>query len=419
MLKKQTFVFDLLLVFLIFFFSNISAFLNAIWLLPSIVMMQTAVWIILAAFAFIRLRLVGEDIWLSLMGFWFFLPFLVYSGLSIFWSVAWVVSLGRWLVLVGTLICGIYLGSLYTFKEMLRFLALFSVFLLGICGFYIIFNPDIGIMNYHSIQGAWKGVFWHKNHMGIFAAFSVFLCLTEAVLAWQARRKGGLLAWASLCFTSFIFVVKSDSAAGLMISMAMFGLSALGLLWLRFKEKLTNRHYLAIAGLFAVAVILTFINLDGVFGLFNRNTTLTGRVPMWNYVFSAYFSERPYWGYGFNAFWYIASHRIDIQRVAGYPDQIIIADNGFIDILINTGVFGFLLFMIFYFYLWREAILSTINSRSILGITPLMIMGFILLANISWSMIFENESYFMLIMIAIFVGFIKNNLDVTSKNMVV
>lgn len=411
MLKKQIFVFDLFLVFLIFFFSNISAFLNAIWLLPSIVMMKTAAWIILAAFAFIRLRLVGVNIWLSLMGSWFFLPFLVYSGLSVFWSVAWAVSMGRWLVLVGTLICGIYLGSLYTFREMLRFLALFSVFLLAICGFYIFFNPDIGIMNYHNIQGAWKGVFWHKNHMGIFAAFSVFLCLTEAVLAWQAGQKGGLLMWGSLCFTSLIFVVKSDSAAGLMISMAMFGLSALGLLWLRFKEKLTNRHYLVIGLFFAVVIILTFTNLDKVFELFNRNTTLTGRVPMWNYVFSAYFSERPYWGYGFNAFWYIASHRIDIQRVAGYPDQIIIADNGFIDILINTGVFGFLLFMIFYFYLWREAILRAINSRSILGITPLMIMGFILLANISWSMIFENESYFMLIMITIFVGFIKHNFD--------
>jgi O-antigen ligase len=86
---------------------------------------------------------------------------------------------------------------------------------------------------------------------------------------------------------------------------------------------------------------------------------------------------------------------------AGYPGPIVIADNGFIDILINTGYSGLILFLIFYFGAWWHSIKYAMKARDINGVFPVILMSYTLLANISWSLIFENESFFMLIMISV------------------
>lgn len=411
--RKPTLVFDSLLVFSVFMSSNITALFSLLWLLPDVVMMEAVLWAALAIAALWAVKAggTGESYRSALRLFRFFLPFLVYSGISVFWSVFWEVSLGRWLVLIAATICGLYLGVRYTFRQIIRFLAMFSVFLLAVSGFYIVFYSDIGVMNYYIIQGAWKGIFWHKNHLGMVAAFSTLLCLLEAILARQAQEKGGTAVWGALCLASLMFVIKSDSAAGLMITIALFGLTILGIVWLKFKKRLTARHYAAIAALSAVVLVAMLTRLDVVFNLFNRNTTLTGRIPMWDYLFSAYFSQRPLWGYGFNAFWYIESHQVAVQAAAGYPDPIIISDNGFIDILINTGVFGFTLFAVFYFDLWRRTVSCAFHSQDVTGLLPFLVMAFILLANVSWSVLFENENFFMLIMLSILASFPRRDAD--------
>ena len=89
-------------------------------------------------------------------------------------------------------------------------------------------------------------------------------------------------------------------------------------------------------------------------------------------------------------------------QAAGYPDPIVIADNGFIDILVNTGYIGLILFLIFYFGAWWRSIkYAHAKAKDINGIFPLILMSYTLIANISWSLIFENESFFMLIMISV------------------
>jgi O-antigen ligase len=122
---------------------------------------------------------------------------------------------------------------------------------------------------------------------------------------------------------------------------------------------------------------------------------------MWGYLFETYLSKRPFLGYGFNAFWYIDSYRVAIGKAAGYPDPIVIADNGFIDILINTGYIGLILFLIFYFGAWWRSIKYASKAKDINGLFPVILMTYTALANVSWSVMFENESFFMLVMLAV------------------
>ena len=207
--------------------------------------------------------------------------------------------------------------------------------------------------------------------------------------------------WGGLYLFSLLFIYPTDSAAAYMTTIFLHGVILFALFLLKFGKRLHRTHYLIFFGVLVIAAIILLSNLDVFFGLFNRKTSLTGRIPMWTFVFKNYLSQRPLVGYGFNAFWYLESHQVAVQQAAGYPGPIIIADNGFFDILINTGYLGLFLFLIFYFGLWWRSIAFSIKAKDIIGVFPVILMSYTLIANISWSLIFENEGFFMLIMIAV------------------
>jgi O-antigen ligase len=264
----------------------------------------------------------------------------------------------------------------------------------------LVLFPDFGIMNYYSIQGAWSGIFWHKNHMGLFATFINIMILINLVESIRESSRIKYL-WGAVYLFSLFFVIKTDSVAAYFSTIFLHGVYVLLFVWLKIRHSLKLKHYIFFLVVVILAAILLGMNLDILFGLFNRSTTLTGRIPMWSYLFETYFSQRPIFGYGFNAFWYSYPHQVDIQQAAGYPDPIVIADNGFIDILMNTGIVGLLLFVILYFSIWWRAIQILRNGEGTLAMAPVIIMAFTLISNISWSIIFENESFFMQLMLAI------------------
>ncbi len=400
--KKNERYSDPLLIFGLFLFSNVTAFVYVRWLVPEIVFGNSVAWLILAILC---IWLMNKQAILSkfienLKRNWIILPFLIFSGFSIFWSVYWEISLYRWLVLVCTIFTGGYVGLRYDLKKIIEFLSVFSIYILLFSSILIFFAPQVGVMNYYIIQGAWKGLYWHKNHMGLIATFANTLFLINVINSLQSKERRALF-WGLLYCYSLLVVYQSDSVAAYIVVLGLHGLISVALLLLKFGKKLRRTHYLLFVLVLMVASLIFYVNADLFFGIFNRNTTLTGRVPMWTYLFDAYISKRPFLGYGFNAFWYLGAHRVAVQSVAGYPDPVIISDNGFIDILVNTGWVGLILFAIFYLGAWWRSIKGASRAIDITGIFPLILMANTLLANVSWSLLFENESFFMLIMISV------------------
>jgi exopolysaccharide production protein ExoQ len=331
---------------------------------------------------------------------WMILPFMVFSGFSIFWSVTRDISLYRWLVLLCTLITGGYIGLRYSLKEIIRLLSVFGVYILLVSSIFVFLFPDIGIMNYYTIQGAWQGVYWHKNHMGLISTFINILFLINIIDSLQSKGKN-IWLWGLLYIFSFVFIYQTDSVASYLTTILVHALVILGLAWLKFRERIRRVHYWIFALALVFASLFLYLNIERFLGIFNRNTTLTGRIPMWSYLFTAYIDKRPLTGYGFNAFWYVKSHQEATQQAAGYPDTIIIADNGFLDILVNTGYIGLGLFLIFYSNVWWQSLRYAGKAKEITGLFPMILMSFTLIANISWSLIFENEGFFMLLMVSV------------------
>lgn len=236
--------------------------------------------------------------------------------------------------------------------------------------------------------------------MGLMTSFINILFLINLVNALSSRAKD-IMIWLALYLLSLFFLFKTDTVAAYLTMIFLNGLVFILFFLLKFRYKIRKAHYLVLIILLILASIILYTHLDDFFGIFNRNTSLTGRIPMWTYLFKAYIDQRPLLGYGFNAFWYIDIHRVALQKAAGYPDPIVISDNGFIDLLVNTGYAGLFLFLIFYFGIWWISVKHAIKAVDIFGFFPLLLMVYTLLANISWSLIFENENFFMLIMMAV------------------
>jgi exopolysaccharide production protein ExoQ len=401
MFNNKTQLSELLIIFGLFFLSNISAFISIIWLSPKFLLIEVLLWFLFVLFSVrVMVRRGLFPVFIEGLGRnWFLLPFAVFSGFSILWSIYWEVSLFRWVIFLSTIITGGYIGVRFSVREITRFLSVFGVYILLLSFALVLFKPDMGVMNYYSIQGAWKGVYWHKNHMGLIAAFANTLLLLSIINEFRSKKR--LLLWVVPYLFSLFFIYQSDSVAAYFTTLALHGLVLAAFLFVTYRRRIRAVHYLTFFIPLALGLFILIANMGGVLGAFDRNTTLTGRVPMWNYVFDTYFSQRPLGGYGFNAFWYIDDHQVDVQRAANYPDPIIIADNGFIDILLNTGYVGFALFLLFYLGVSWHALRRALKADTMYDVFPMILMAYSLLANISWSLIFENEGFFTLIMIAV------------------
>ena len=411
LLKGNQQALDFLLFFAALFISNSLAFFAVLWIYPEFLIIVFVLWFVLLM---VTVWLLKEEKFKSnffenLNRNWIVFPFLIFSGISVFWSVYLEISLLRWLILLFTIIIGGYFGMKYDIKEIVKILSVFGIFILIFSAILVFFVPRVGVMNYISIQGAWKGMYWHKNHMGLIATFINILFLINIIYSFQSKEKQNFF-WGSLYLFSLLFIYQSDSVAAYFTTLLLHGVILLTIIQLKFRKKIRRSHYIYIFVALIIASFILFNNLDIIFGIFNRNPTLTGRIPMWAYLFDTYISKQPIVGYGFNAFWYLESHRVAMQEAAGYASPIVIADNGFIDILVNTGYVGLFLFSIFYFGAWWRSIIYAKKAKDIYGYFPVILMSFTLLANVSWSLIFENESFFMLIMIAVLFSITRRSL---------
>jgi exopolysaccharide production protein ExoQ len=135
---------------------------------------------------------------------------------------------------------------------------------------------------------------------------------------------------------------------------AMFGFVAGLWVWVVFGS--TDRRRLAALCLLtlALAVPAAVILFGEELGLLARQTvlmgregnspeTLTGRIPLWNFLISNYLEARPLFGYGFDGFW-TPQHVI---RVSASQDWLIMhAHSGYLNVVLDLGYVGLGLFVL-------------------------------------------------------------------------
>lgn len=266
------------------------------------------------------------------------LLFVLYTLLSISWSVAPSISLRRWLQFAGMLLiawCAMRATSVpQRLAQILRW-AFASAIVLSCLLVLIHFEAAT------DGNGKWLGIYHHKNILGsvtILAAALWLPCLWSPVsrverycapvlllliglLAWQSDHKG---AQVCLLVLVSVWAVLKVPLPGTVKWLSLSSVSALVALYL-VNADVSSLH-------------------TWFFELLGRNATFTGRLPIWQGVL-ANFPSHPLFGAGYNAFWTLANREALQPIFIGSKWAPSHAHNGYLDILNELGVVGGGLFL--------------------------------------------------------------------------
>jgi O-antigen ligase len=333
---------------------------------------------------------------------WLATLFLVFAFVSMVWSIDPVATAFRTLELLCATLIAVYIGLRYRLSQLMEFLFWFGAIMLILSIAMVFAAPKAGTMYWPPFNGAWRGLFWHRNHLGSITALVsvVFLCRT--ILAFEKKDRRGILDM-FFYLVSMVVLFFAKSATGYILFLSLNFLVACIWFWLKVHQNLRAQHYYLTLGIFGAGLVLIVSNLDFVFGLFNRNTTLTGRVGLWNNLLNHVVAQRPWWGYGFGAVWTVDSFREEIRQHVGWASQPLIGDNGFLDILLHLGVVGLLLLVSVLVLAAVRSFRYAISRKRLASFFPLLFLCYVLIANIPFSLIAETEVFIWFLLITVLV----------------
>ena len=340
---------------------------------------------------------------------WLLSLFIGLAFISLIWSVSPVASLFRALELLFTTLLGVYISIRYNLRGLLNILFWFGTMVVLFCYTFALRYPGIGTMLNDPYYGAWNGIFWHRNQMGSIVALLNSVFLIRMILEIRDHKNIAFLDGIFYLLSLFL-IALSRSATAYILLLGLNFLIVLVTVWLALKSRLRPLHYYLGAGVLVLCFILAFVNINLILGLVNRDTSLTGRVPMWMYLIKNFISQRPWLGYGFGAMWTIESFRVQIQHAVGWLYPVLIGDNGYLDILLHLGIVGLIIFILILARMCFQTGKFAFHHLTIEGFFPFIVIIYALVANISFSLFLETESFVWLLMvISLFMTVPRNN----------
>jgi len=265
---------------------------------------------------------------------------------STFWSLDPALTLRRSVPFALAGLFGLYFAARYSPARQLAILRLAMIALAGATIGMVLLNPSIGLDHSPGHAADWQGVFTQKNACG-----RIMVLATAVILFAEhpgLRRPARLAALAL-----FLFVLAMSGSRGAWIVegalLALFGFCAIAR-----RSGSAVRMVLAIAAPVAIAAagVIQLIALPGLALLVGRDGTLSGRTAIWAQV-AHFILRRPLFGYGYDAFWR-GMQGPSFQVAAAVHFIVAHAHNGFLEIGIELGAAGLVLFAFSWLRAWRR-----------------------------------------------------------------
>ena len=322
------------------------------------------------------------------------LPFLIFililACASVTWSIEPGVTERRAIAIVATTLGGLFLAVRYDWRTLLRLMGavwLFMAFVSFVSG---VIAPGFAVMDEVHV-GAWRGMWWEKNALGGHMARASFLMAFLLIMdrPWRMVWGGGLL----LCAALVILSTSKTALLGMLLGFAVLVAGA----WMRRGVATTiSTIWLGVVVLGGAAMILVFAP-EVVFQLLGRDATLTGRTDIWTALMDA-ISARPWFGYGYAAFWGADSEPAYMVRLA--TEWLVpTAHNGWIETALSIGLVGLAGFALsFVLFLVRSAILATSDWT---GLFALGVVAQFLLFSLSESIALQQNTIVWVTYVAI------------------
>lgn len=248
--------------------------------------------------------------------------------------------------------------------------------------------------------GTWRGIELHKNLLG---HTSLMIFTLGIYFVRESKNKFSKYNSLILILFSIIVTILSGSSTNII------GLILVSLILL-----ITNidEYFspLGVGRLFSNLIIITIILgsiitsiyseeiLSFIPRLFGKDLSFTGRDLIWAYIWTEI--QKKFWlGYGYGSYWIMGTSVIDLfQGAVGW--RVNEAHNGFLEIMLQTGMIGFVLFV--------SVIVSFIRKIIKSGfIIALLALVSITIVNFSESFIFQPRSPSTIVFILFYLLMLK------------
>ncbi len=322
------------------------------------------------------------------------------AAASAAWSYEPTFTLRRAVILAAFTLFGIYLGANFEWEEQIQLFGWALLYMIIVSYLVILIAPDYGIS--HDLHnGAWKGVFSHKNSLGRVIGFGmVFLIFARPKLGPTFVRIGILLAAAAL-------LIFSDSSTALL---AVIGcLAAYPCIYvLRVRTRRTVPLWVVLLVPLVLALVLVAANYGAVAGVFGKDPTLSGRTKLWTAVVDAV-KQHPVWGYGYSVFWpKPGPETVKVAAAASMGEMPSHAHDGYLDLTLDLGIVGLMVFLYGLAKMIRLALAAVKDDSIAASAWPLMFVVYFVLFNLTESNLLISRAFLWLPFVSIYVALIQS-----------
>lgn len=319
--------------------------------------------------------------------------FAILSGL---WSINPTLSFYHGVQFGFNAIAGIVVATLLGLKRFLLILRMFGFLFLSLSVIYDFLNPALT----RDIAGFFRGVYLHKNELGMFSALQLLICLLLFL-------QGSYRLFSTICFLIALFtLLKSGSGTSLLVSILMMGIIPL-MLQLR-------KSLFAVSQIFCLAVIFSsslslllivydFNPIDFVLLSLGKEPGLTGRDLIWRIGLDAV-EDRPLIGHGFLAYWNSTDSTASYLRFVLKQDLVAL-HNVYLEVAVAFGLIGLVVFVLSILQQVFRGWQFFLTDRGIISLMPLLFILWVSFMCLSENPIFWNSQLNFILM-----GFAAMNL---------
>ena len=316
----------------------------------------------------------------------------LFTGLvlaSTMWSADPAVSMRRGVMFTSVTLFASYLVLRFSLQEIIALLATMFV-VSGVINLTVILVwPDVAIDR----LGRFDGVFAQKNALGYVSAMAIPTLLVAA----RSWRRWRLLCYGAVALHAYL-LVGSESKTMLVACVASV---ALMIAYVAFRGRRTLPGIVAVSLVGSSVFALAFVtaNIALLAKWLDKDVSLSGRVPLWEGLLPVV-SERLVLGHGFEAAFsgaFSPAHEVVVQ-VGWNPGD---SHNAGMQILLELGLVGLLLFLIGYGRGVVRAVRIAVIVPGAIGLWPLVLMTMALLISVTETGVQSDSMGWVMYLVAV------------------
>jgi len=310
---------------------------------------------------------------------------------SYLWSDYPSISLRKGITTFQTSYFGLYMASRFTLKQQLQMLAwAFGIIAVFSFLFSIAFR-GVAIES-GANAGSWRGPFTQKNLLARLMVLSAIIFLLLAL----DNPKYPKVSW-GLFGQSVLMILLTGSKTALLLLLTILILLPLYKL-LRKKDTILIPSLVMVVLLGGSSVIFITENWIDILAVLGRDPTLSGRTTLWEIAIEKI--RQRYWlGYGYQGFWLEGGGAEVIWKQEGYKPPH--AHNGFVNMALDFGVLGLILFMVTLLVTYVRGIIWLRTGKTTVELWPIFYVTFFFMYNHTENTIIEHNSIFWALLVSV------------------